>query len=105
MTAPQTPGPMRATHQPFSWFIDAPYNSQDEFIALTKNVCDGLQICLEMVHSTTLDSDEEAQSLLTDNDVDRLMRFAIAAAGMMSNEADRRIERINDRRRRENKID
>ena len=114
MSAPKTAGPVRAIHQPFSWLLHQNgYDGAAEFVALTKDVCEGIQKYLELVHSSTLDHDhnadakpgEQSSPLLSLNDMERLMRLATALAGLLANEADRRIEHINNRRRRANTDD
>lgn len=110
MSAPKTTGPIRALHQPFSWFVPQEgHDSSAEFLALTKDVCEGIQLCLELVHASTLDHEHnegatpgnESPPVLSINDMERLMRLSRASAQMLAGEADERIEHINNRRMRE----
>ncbi len=69
-----------------------------DFAAITKDICSGLQLCLEMIEVSNLcREDDESQPMLGICDTCTLMRFAIAATTLLSEEADREIEWVNDR--------
>jgi hypothetical protein len=90
-------------HQPFSWF--APQLGSDvsaQFVARTMDVCHGRHSCLDLVNPS-----KKARSGLaygTGDDVplldrietERLLRFAMASAGLLAEDASIRIQWMNE---------
>jgi hypothetical protein len=95
-----------ALHQPFSWL--APHCEHDEgaqFIGLTLDICQGLQVCLDLVHSDDMirsinadaDPGEEVPHTLSSGEVQQLLRMAKGVAGLLAEEAEKRIRWMNGR--------
>lgn len=83
-------------HQPFSWVPD-PSDREGEFVALTLDVCNGLQTCLQLIHSTDMAIVAGDESPILDS-VDRgnLFLLATAAARMLSVRAYQRVDWLNE---------
>jgi len=99
MNVPQTSN-VRPIHQPFSWAIEEFDDGRDAFFAaLTLDVCNGIQTCLELVHATDLASEPSAageeQPILGARDRDRLLRLATVSARMLSDRAWEEVTRKN----------
>lgn len=100
---PQGPG---ALHVPFAW-LDGKLerDPQAQFAALTMDVCNGMQTCLELVHSDLLtrnrnqmaDPGQEDTPLLDRAAGERLLLLATAAARMLSERAEEHIDAMHDR--------
>jgi hypothetical protein len=90
-----------SVHQPFSWLADdARRYPLAEFVALTLDVSNGIESCLELVESSFLDQidlDPEGTELPTISpyDAGKLLRLAIAAARLLRDHAERKIDWIN----------
>ena len=95
-----------AEHQLFSHLHgDAKNDSGTRLAARTLDVCNGIETCLELVHSSDLtrrynldaDPGEEVAPTLSINDTDRLLRLAIASVKMLANAAEGQIDQANKR--------
>lgn len=95
-----TKQPRRATFKPFSWLHRG--NQKDinaQFLALTLDITQGIETALELIHANNFlreACDDHEPTLLTDSDAERLMRFSITSAGLLSAAVFDRIELIND---------
>jgi hypothetical protein len=90
-----TPG---AIFEPFSWLPTSMRgNRSAEFIARTRDVCIGVQACLQIAHSEGMDLDAEEESLLSANQTEHLVMLATQAVAMLAEEADREIANFNRR--------
>jgi len=93
--------PIPASHQPFSWLeeelrIDAAM----QFLAHTLDATQGIQTCLGLIHASNLareEGDAACPPTLNVADTECLTRLAMAAAGMLAEQAERRIEVLNQR--------
>lgn len=94
-----------AVHRSFSWLFDEDNHDQAaQFMALTMDVCNGIQTCLELVHSGDLtrrinedaDSGEEVADTLSRLDRERLLLLATASARMLAGDAECRIAKLNN---------
>jgi len=99
MNATQTVN-FRPVHQPFSWAMGEFDDGREAFFAaLTLDVCNGIQTCLELVHATDLASGPsgacEEQPILGVTDRDRLLRLATVSARMLSDRAWEEVTRKN----------
>ena len=93
-----------AIHRPFSWLRDdvKDYPMAD-FIALTMDICGGIQTCLEIIHASDLarssnaDLDPEDTEVPTVNayDATKLLRQSIASAALLQEIAAKKIDWIN----------
>lgn len=83
-------------HRPFSWLVDGVKNDQHaRFAAMTMDICQGVETCLELVHTSTLDRYEDAP-ILGAGDTDRLLRMAMASIRLLGESAESTIDNIND---------
>jgi hypothetical protein len=97
-------------HVPFSWLDEGVANDlHAQFVALTKDVCSGVQTCLELLHSDMLernanqwaDPGQEVPPILAKHHGESLLLLATAATRMLSDQAEGRIGAMNDRARGE----
>lgn len=90
---PELQGPI---HEPFSWIADHCKGDQRaQFAALTKDICDGVETCLELVHSIGIDKECGNRPLLSAGDTDRLLRLAMHSSRLLGEAADRIITKKN----------
>ena len=91
-------------YTPFSWLIDSQSeNPAGQFFALTKDVAQGVQTCLELVYSSVLDRqinintpiNGDSLPVLNIADTESLLRLAIASASMLANAAGDRVDGVN----------
>lgn len=99
-----TPATTSALHAPFSFLHSSlKFDYSAQFVALTMDVAQGLELCLELVGSSTLtrsmngdaDADDQDRPLLDCSDTERLTRFATASAGLLARHAESHIEWLN----------
>ena len=96
-SATEQPAP-EALHVPFSWvYGPAKHDPMAEFAALTLNVCNGIQTCLELVHLSGMHRQHEMPAVLGAGDTERLLLLATASAHMLADVTDGRIEWFNER--------
>lgn len=87
-----------ALHQPFSWLHSSLKNdSGAQFIARTRDVCNGVALCLELVHMSDVDRATCVPPLLSVCDTERLMQLALVSVRMLAESAACEIEALNDR--------
>lgn len=93
------PADVKPLHQAFSWINDDVLDDGAEFVALTMDVCRGVEICLQLIHSTDMRTDsgagDEDPPPLGTVEKERLLLLATAAMDMLGKQADDRIESIN----------
>lgn len=87
-------------YEAFSWLDKDVANVHSaEFVALTMDVCHGVQTCLQLIHSTDLCTNsgagEEDPPILGGVDKERLLMLATAAMRMLGDQAEERVESIN----------
>jgi len=93
-TAGQQPAP-KATHKPFSWLADdLKHDQRAQFAATTMDICQGVETCLELVHTSSLERD--SGPTLNPNDTDRLLRMAMASIRLLGESAEADIEFLNE---------
>ncbi|MDY7547890.1 hypothetical protein RGU75_16840 [Glaciimonas sp. CA11.2] len=102
MSKPNTTPPSSSTepeslHQAFSWLPTHHRNEPTaEFYALAKDVCLGIQTCIELVHFSMMDRDSgDARPLLNIRDTERLLRLAGTSSQMLAEAAALRIDGLN----------
>lgn len=88
-----------AVHQPFS-LLPLKYRTDGpaQFYALTMDVCQGIQTCIDLTHFSTMDRDGDASDtmpMLNIVDTDRLFRLALTSSQMLAELAAARIDRLN----------
>lgn len=92
-------------HKPFSWLHDSlRHDREAEFAATTFDICRGIDLCIELVHSSDLERShntdanpgEECLPVLGPVDTETLLQFVMASAKLLAGNADRRIEWLND---------
>ncbi|QRX82370.1 hypothetical protein [Glaciimonas sp. PAMC28666] len=82
-------------HQAFSWVPSTHKNEEvAEFYALTKDICRGLQTCVEIAHFSTMDRDSETTPMLNVEDTDRLLRLVATSSKMLAEAAEARIDNL-----------
>ncbi|MDQ1831946.1 hypothetical protein [Massilia scottii] len=97
---------VRPVHQPFSWVPNVKAADLDaQLAALTFNVCNGVQTCLELVHSTDMALHErtwggDVQPLLSTVGREQLLLLATAAVQMLGKQAFERAETLDDQARK-----
>jgi len=88
----------RPLHKAFSW-VEKGVADVDgaEFAALTMDVCRGIQTCLELMHATdmSVNTGGDDQPILGTVDKERLLLLAQAAAHMLGEHADKRVDEMN----------
>jgi hypothetical protein len=93
--------PIPAEHQPFSWLIEElRVDAAMQFLAQTLDMTQGIQTCLGLIHVSNQareEGDAASPPILNVTDTERLTRLAMAAAGMLSEQAERRIDVLNQR--------
>jgi hypothetical protein len=93
------------THQDFHW-IEGPQQGspQANFIETTLDISAGIQACLQIIYASELersanrdaDPGQTAAPAVGVLEADRLMRLSIASAGLLCNEARRRVVALSD---------
>ena len=97
---------IRPAHQPFSWVPHALHGDLDAHLAaLTFDVCNGVQTCLQLIHSTDMDmsarsSGSDVQPLLNTVDKEQLLLLATAAVKMLGKQAFERADYLDDQARK-----
>lgn len=95
-----------ASHEAFSWLhTNLKHDPDAQFVESTLNLCNGIAICLQLVHNSNmvrsnqddLEPGDDEVPLLDVVDTERLMLFAQTAAQMLADDAERRIGRMNER--------
>ena len=95
------PGPAQPIHQAFSW-VEKGVADVDgaEFAALTMDVCNGIQTCLQLMHVTDISissgAGDEDPPILGTVDKERLLLLAQAAVHMLGDRAADRVKELND---------
>ena len=100
-TSTPTPKCRHAVHQPFSWLADdAKGHPVAEFVALTLDVSNGLESCLEIIESSHLDrvdldpEDTELPAVDAYN-AGKMLRLAIVTARQLRQQAHELLDWIN----------
>ena len=98
-----------ALHEPFSWLHSSlRHDRQAEFATTTYDICQGIGLCIELVHSSDLvrlhnkdaDLGEEEVVTLCVSDTERLLRLAKASIGLLADRTEHHIEWLNETARR-----
>ena len=94
-----------AVHDPFSFLHPRlKHNRMAQFAASVLDITQGVSVCLELVHSSSLtrmmnddSGPEDTQVPILDTvDTDRLLRLATASANLMASHAEKHIEWLNE---------
>ena len=101
-TSAQFPHPsIKAGHQPFSWLTEElRVDAAMQFLAHTLDMAQGMQTCLGLIHASNQareEGDPARPPTLNATDTECLTRLAMAAAGMLAEQAGRRIDVLNQR--------
>lgn len=101
MSAAENTRPQPALHEHYSFLLPAARRlPRAEFVERTRDVVSGVALCLELIHSSNIARDVDADSdtpILNVYDTDRLARFAIASARLLEHAANVDIQSMNDR--------
>ena len=90
------PTPPTSLHQAFSWLPDHHQNAEAaEFYALTKDVCQGIQLSIDLAHFSTMDRDSDTTPVLNIADTETLLRFALTSSQMLGRIAELRIDQLD----------
>lgn len=94
---PSSPIP-DALHQSFSW-LPCEYKTDPvaQFYAMTKDICHGIQTCVDLGHFSTMDRDSDTIPTLNIADTDRLFRMALTSAHILGELAAARIDGLENR--------
>ncbi|QRX82019.1 hypothetical protein [Glaciimonas sp. PAMC28666] len=88
----------KALHQPFSWLpAHHQLNASAQFYALTKDVCQGIQTCVDLAHFSVMDRGSDTTPVLNIEDTDRLLRLAVTSSRMLAQIAAVHIDGLDDR--------
>lgn len=91
-------------HQPFSWVGHIPGDRNADFAALTLDVCQGVQTCLELIHSSDLaiaaGGGDESPPVLGFGDRERLLLLSTATMRMLGLQAEGHIGYLGDKARK-----
>ena len=86
-------------HQPFSWLHrDIENDSNARFMALTMDVCKGIKICLDLVHTAGLERDSglNEDRLLDVEETNSLLRLAMVSAQLLTESAQTKIDGLTE---------
>lgn len=84
-------------HQAFSWLpLHHRADPHAQFIAMTKDVCQGLQTCIDLAHFSTMDRGSDTTPMLDVTDTDRLLRLASTSLRMLADAASSRIDGLDN---------
>ena len=98
-------GAKESVHVPFSWLDpELVGNPNGEFVALTMDICRGVEVCLGLVHSSDLerrflaDADEGDTALPTISSCESewLLRLALKSTKLLADAAERHIGDMNN---------
>lgn len=104
MNAPTAPRAPAALHQPFDWLgPELQGHDTAAFLSLALDIGHGIETCLALVHSANMertadddaDPGDEGTPILNSDDTERLLRLAQVSARLLSDDAQRRIERLS----------
>jgi len=93
-----------AVHQPFSWLRDEVKDyPMADFVALTMDICRGIETCLQIVHASdlerssnaALDPEDAELPLLDVFDTTNLLRLSIVSSALLHELAAKKLGRIN----------
>jgi hypothetical protein len=92
---------IKADHQPLSWLIEElRFDANMQFLAHTLDMTQGIQTCLGLIHASNQareEGDPACPPTLNVSDTECLTRLAMAVAGSLSEQAERRIDVFNQR--------
>lgn len=84
-------------HKPFSWLKDGVKDDQHaQFAAITKDICSGVETCLQLVHSDRMKRENEGAPLLSLGDAERLLMLAMQSARLLGETAEEIIDWKNN---------
>jgi hypothetical protein len=96
----------KAIYQPFTFLHDGiQHNAEAMFAEKTMDICQGISTCMGLIHSSDLDRSNGTAPILDANATDRLLRFVMASADMLTGDAEAIIDHMNkaNKARREGK--
>ena len=64
---------------------------------MTKDICLGVQTCVDLAHFSTMDRDGDTKPVLDIADTDRLLRMASMSSQMLADVAESWIDRLKRR--------
>ena len=71
-------------HQAFTWLPSTHKNDATaQFFEMTKDVCQGVETCIDLVHFSTMDRDSDTTPVLNIADTERLLRLALTSSKML----------------------
>ena len=86
----------KAIYQPFTFLHDGiQYNAEAMFAEKTMDICQGISTCMGLIHSSDLDRSNGTAPILDANATDRLLRFVMASADMLTCDAEEIIDHMN----------
>lgn len=98
MSTPPSSDAPESLHQAFSWLPSTHKNDEvAQFYALTKDVCLGLQTCVELAHFSTMDRDSDTAPVLNIADTDRLLRLMAMPSQLLGQHAAMQIDTVKSR--------
>ena len=82
-------------HQAFSWLpLEHRTDPHAQFFAMTKDICLGVQTCVDLAHFSTMDRDSDTKPVLDIADTDLLLRLASMSSRLLADVAESRIDRL-----------
>ncbi|QRX84264.1 hypothetical protein [Glaciimonas sp. PAMC28666] len=96
MSKPTPESSPEALHQAFTWLPSTHKNDEAaEFYALTKDISQGLQTCVDLAHFSTMDRDSDTTPVLDVEGTDRLLRLTITTLKMLAQVAAAKIDHLD----------
>lgn len=96
MTASSPPPEPDAFHQAFSWLPSHHQSNESaQFYALTMDVCQGIQTCIDLAQVSDTDRDSDTMPALDALATERLLRLALTSSQMLAELAARRIDKLD----------
>lgn len=87
----------RALHSTFSWLSDSlKSDAHAQFVAMTRDVVRGAELCFQVVHNDFLDRDAGQDTLFSIQQIENLTFLASRSLQMLGDEAERIIEAMNE---------
>ena len=88
----------RVMHDTFSWLHDSlAYDRSAQFVALTRDVVRGAELCVQVAHSDLLGREEGRDTLFSIQQIEHLSFLASRSLQMLGDEAERIIEAANQK--------
>jgi hypothetical protein len=87
---------LRAIYQPFTFLHDGiRHNAEAMFAEKTMDIYQGINTCMGLIHSSELERSNGTAPILDAIATDRLLRFVMTSADMLTGDAEAIIDHMN----------